>query len=82
MPTLGAHVVNKSATFNKRSAVTDRGSNPKRAKDLLYLRDVMADGDDVTAVGESEGHLMDLADLLTPFRSPIDPPDFDWGTGG
>ncbi len=28
-----AYVINKSATFNKRSAVTDSGTSPKREKD-------------------------------------------------
>ena len=42
VPLLGAYLLNKAATFNRRSPLTDGGPNPKRAKDLLYLRDVMA----------------------------------------
>lgn len=134
LPTLGAYVINKSATFNRRSAVTDDGANPKRAKDLLYLRDIMAGGDAVVkavsagirnlvdsdaasrtivdtaanhvelvsrgipqsvsdvanilverdgvshaaATADIGGHLIDLAELLAEFRSPIAPHEFDW----
>jgi hypothetical protein len=42
VPSLGAYVLNKAATFNRRGAPTGGGPNPKRAKDLVYLRDLMA----------------------------------------
>jgi hypothetical protein len=42
VPLLGAYVLNKAATFNRRSPLAGGGSNLKRAKDLLYLRDLMA----------------------------------------
>lgn len=48
VPTLGAYVTNKAATFPQRRPHTD-GTNPKRAKDLLYLRDVAAAGEAVEA---------------------------------
>ena len=46
VPTLGAYVVNKAETFPRRRQ-HGAGDNPKRAKDLLYLRDVAAAGDAV-----------------------------------
>ena len=46
VPTLGAYVVNKATTFSHRRRRED-GSNPKQAKDLLYLRDLMAAGPEV-----------------------------------
>jgi len=46
VPTLGAYVVNKAETFPRRRQHA-AGDNPKRAKDLLYLRDVAAAGDTV-----------------------------------
>jgi hypothetical protein len=46
VPRLGAYVVNKAVTFPYR-ARTGEVVNPKRAKDLLYLRDLMAAGDQV-----------------------------------
>ena len=46
VPQLGAYIVNKGATFFKRSAHAT-GDNPKRYKDLLYIRDVMAGGSDL-----------------------------------
>ena len=46
VPLLGAYVVNKACTFLGRQAHAD-GDNPKRAKDLLYLRDVAAAGPEV-----------------------------------
>lgn len=49
VPTLGAYVVNKSLTFLRRRARTDEAGAPKLAKDLLYLRDIIAAGDDVVA---------------------------------
>lgn len=49
VPTLGAYVVNKSLTFLQRRARTDEAGVPKLAKDLLYLRDIAAGGDDVIA---------------------------------
>lgn len=49
VPTLGAYVVNKALTFIRRRARTDEAGAPKLAKDLLYLRDIAAAGDDVVA---------------------------------
>jgi hypothetical protein len=46
VPTLGAYTVNKASTFFARREHPG-GGNPKRAKDLLYLRDLMAAGPDV-----------------------------------
>lgn len=45
VPWLGAYVVNKAGTFCRRSAHGDGGG--KRSKDLLYLRDVAAAGEEV-----------------------------------
>lgn len=47
VPTLGAYALNKAATFTKRQARAGEVENPKRAKDLLYLRDLAAAGDAV-----------------------------------
>lgn len=50
LPLLGAYVVNKAITFNKRRPHVEHGvivENPKRAKDLLYLHDVLMAGKDV-----------------------------------
>jgi hypothetical protein len=46
VPLLGAYVVNKASTFMRRQAHA-AGGNEKRAKDLLYLRDVAAAGHEV-----------------------------------
>jgi len=57
VPLLGAYVLNKAATFQKRSplaAATGVRSNPKKAKDLLYLRDVVHAGADVVAAMEPD----------------------------
>lgn len=47
VPSLGAYVVNKANTFIRRQAHARGGS--KRPKDLLYLRDIAAAGDEVLA---------------------------------
>ena len=49
VPTLGAYVVNKASAFMRRPGVPGEQKNPKRAKDLLYLRDLLAAGDEVVA---------------------------------
>ncbi len=48
VPTLGAYVVNKVATFGHRPQAAD-GTNPLGGKDLVYLRDLMAAGPGVRA---------------------------------
>lgn len=48
LPILGAYLVNKGATYPNRQAHAS-GDNPKRAKDLLYVRDVLAGGSEVVA---------------------------------
>lgn len=47
VPTLGAYTVNKTLTFPYRPSEAGEGVGPKRAKDILYLRDLMAAGDEV-----------------------------------
>lgn len=42
VPTLGAYVINKAATFMQRGSRHDDDGHPKIAKDLLYLRDLVA----------------------------------------
>lgn len=62
VPRLGACTMNKAATFSKRLDVQG-GGNPKRAKDLVYVRDLMAAGDDVvTRIAD------DIADILQSDR--------------
>jgi hypothetical protein len=46
LPRLGAYIVNKAATFLARRPHAE-GPNPKRAKDLVYIHDVMSAGDAV-----------------------------------
>lgn len=72
VPRLGAYVINKTATFLHRRPSGDGSVNPKRAKDLLYLRDLMAAGSEVVdaierditgilALDPSMQHLVDTA---------------------
>lgn len=49
VPRLGVYAVNKAVTFPYRGARAGEMVNPKRAKDLLYLRDLMAAGEEVMA---------------------------------
>jgi hypothetical protein len=46
VPRLGAYAIVKANTYVKRMALS-KGANPKRAKDVLYLRDLMAAGEEV-----------------------------------
>lgn len=59
VPRLGAYVVNKAATFLRRRPLGGGQTNPKQAKDLLYLRDLMHGGPAVVDVIER-----DIADIL------------------
>jgi hypothetical protein len=54
VPTLGAYLVTKAATDLKRSSATEMHSRSKRAKDLVYVRDVMAAGAEVVAQVEND----------------------------
>lgn len=48
VPSLGAFVTTKAATFFKRPPEAhDAGSHPKSAKDLLYIRDLVAAGPEI-----------------------------------
>ena len=47
VPVLGAYVVNKALTFPKRLRLAGDLDNPKQAKDVLYLRDLMVAGREV-----------------------------------
>jgi len=49
VPRLGAYVVNKALTFIRRRPRADEVGTPKLAKDLLYLRDLAASGENVMA---------------------------------
>lgn len=53
VPTLGAYLTAKAATFFQRRQTplgsSEDDSEDKRAKDLLYIRDLMAAGPDVTS---------------------------------
>jgi len=44
IPMLGAYLLNKAVTFPKRTPRAGERINPKRGKDLLYLRDLTAAG--------------------------------------
>ena len=50
VPTLGAYMINKALTFPRRVPRTGHAFNPKRGKDVLYLRDLMAGGGAVAGV--------------------------------
>jgi hypothetical protein len=52
VPWLGAYIVNKANTFIRRQAHAAGGS--KRPKDLLYLRDIAAAGEEVLAQVEHD----------------------------
>jgi hypothetical protein len=43
VPRLGAYLINKAATFTARQPDPD-GQNPRQAKDLVYIHDVLAAG--------------------------------------
>ncbi len=67
VPQLGAYALNKCQTFNRRwSSATTEGAQ-KRAKDLLYLRDLMAAG---SAVVERIGY--DIASYLPAEQHEVD----------
>jgi hypothetical protein len=53
VPTLGAYLVAKACTFLKRSPIMD-GTMSRRAKDLVYIRDVMAAGEEVVRRVEAD----------------------------
>jgi Nucleotidyltransferase len=57
LPTLGAYVVTKAATFHYRTM--NVGGSGRRAKDIVYIRDVMAAGPGVSRVVES-----DIAEIM------------------
>lgn len=59
VPTLGAYVVQKAATYPRRPGEHGSPGNPRKAKDILYLRDIMAGGAQV--VGEMKGDLEVIA---------------------
>lgn len=51
VPLLGAYAANKAVTLSQRHDLRE-GTNPKRAKDLLYIRDLMSAGEEVvTRIG-------------------------------
>jgi hypothetical protein len=54
LPRLGAFAVNKAATFPRRTARVGEAVNPKRSKDLLYLRDLMSAGEHVVSRIETD----------------------------
>ncbi|WP_420127992.1 GSU2403 family nucleotidyltransferase fold protein [Longimicrobium sp.] len=58
VPTLGAYVVNKALTFIRRRPHTDEVATPKLAKDLLYLRDLAAAGEYVTAAIREDAEII------------------------
>jgi hypothetical protein len=58
VPTLGAYVVNKALTFIRRRPRTDEVETPKLAKDLLYLRDLAAAGEDVAAAIREDAEII------------------------
>ena len=47
LPSLGAYLVIKASTFASRTSTSGGQAGPRRAKDVVYIRDVMAAGDEV-----------------------------------
>jgi hypothetical protein len=68
VPTLAAYVINKGLTFPRRTPRPGHASNPKRGKDLLYLRDLMAAGDGVAAMIDADMGAMLRDDPQAQFR--------------
>lgn len=60
VPSIGAYLVGKGATFMKRSPATSPEQS-RRAKDIVYIRDVMAAGTDV--VRQVERDIIELRAL-------------------
>jgi hypothetical protein len=59
VPALGAYVVNKALTFIRRRPRAGELGVPKLAKDLLYLRDIAAGGEDViTAIRDDVARIV------------------------
>jgi len=64
VPRLGAYVLNKAMTFPRRIPRPGERVNPKRAKDLLYLRDIVAAGPHVTDVVRADVEHMLATDRI------------------
>lgn len=54
VPTLGTYALNKAITFPRRPADSGGGGQPRRAKDILYLRDVVSAGPEVVKTLEED----------------------------
>jgi len=54
VPTLGAFVVGKAVVFPRRPPDPPGGGHPKAAKDVLYMRDIVAAGGEVVAQVEAD----------------------------
>ena len=67
VPTLGAYLVTKAATFFKRTAGPVTAGGGSRTKDVLYVRDVMAAGPDVAARVE-----LDVEEIRRTGASAVD----------
>jgi hypothetical protein len=67
VPRLGAYVVNKAITFSMRQPRRGERTNPKRGKDLLYLRDLMAAGAGVADAITSDVRHMLRTDTTAQF---------------
>lgn len=57
VPTLGGYVLNKALTFMERLSTSDDGVS-KAAKDIVYIRDVMAGGESVRSQVRSDIKLL------------------------
>jgi hypothetical protein len=71
VPSLGAFVATKAATFFKRppDARDSAGGHPKSAKDLLYIRDLLAAGPDV--VRDIERDVEEIRDRSSVHREAL-----------
>lgn len=70
VPWLGAYLVNKAASFPKRRpiGVARSAENPKKAKDLLYIRDIAAAGEEVVRRVEDDVAQMRNTGDATQYR--------------
>lgn len=56
VPTVGAYTLSKAVTFPRRPAEAVGGGQPRRAKDILYMRDILSAGPEVVEKLENDVH--------------------------
>jgi hypothetical protein len=56
VPTVGAYILSKAVTFPRRPAEAVGAGQPRRAKDILYIRDILSAGPEVVEKLEQDVH--------------------------